>query len=84
MTKSALAFGLLTAVLCTAQVKVDSSTFGAIEARAIGPAITSGRIAAIDGVANDPRIVYVGAAGGGVWKTINAGISFKPIFEKYP
>jgi photosystem II stability/assembly factor-like uncharacterized protein len=75
---------LLTAVLCTAQVKVDSSTFGAIEARPIGPAVTSGRIAAIDGVANDPRIIYVGAAGGGVWKTINAGISFKPVFDKYP
>src|SRR5580693_3627140 len=84
MTKTAPALALLTAALCTAQVKIDSSTFGAIEARPIGPAITSGRIAAIDGVANDPRIIYVGAAGGGVWKTVNAGVSFKPIFDKYP
>ncbi len=66
-----------------AEVKIDSSTFGAMEARAIGPAVTGGRIAAIDGVASDPRILYVGAAGGGVWKSINAGISFKPIFDKY-
>src|ERR1035438_2385697 len=84
MIKSATALALLTAALCTAEVKVDSSTFGAIEARPIGPAVTSGRIAAIDGVANDPRIIYVGAAGGGVWKTINGGISFKPVFDKYP
>src|ERR1035438_4304668 len=87
MMKSAPALALLTALLCPvldAEVKVDSSTFGAIEARPIGPAVTSGRIAAIDGVANDPRIIYVGAAGGGVWKTINAGISFKPVFDKYP
>jgi photosystem II stability/assembly factor-like uncharacterized protein len=74
---------LLTASLCTAEVKIDSATFGAIEARAIGPAITSGRIAAIDGVAADPRILYVGAAGGGVWKSVNAGTSFKPVFDKY-
>ncbi|MEN3333197.1 MAG: hypothetical protein V7641_2562 [Blastocatellia bacterium] len=65
------------------KVKIDSSTFGAIEARHIGPAITSGRIAAIDGVANNPRILYVGAAGGGVWKSINGGTSFKPVFDKY-
>jgi photosystem II stability/assembly factor-like uncharacterized protein len=65
------------------KLKVDSSTFGAIEARHIGPAITSGRIAAIDGVASNPRIFYVGAAGGGVWKTINGGTSFKPVFDKY-
>ena len=78
------AIGLLAlAPLFSAEVKIDSSTFGAMEARAIGPAVTGGRIAAIDGVASDPRILYVGAAGGGVWKSINAGISFKPIFDKY-
>lgn len=64
-------------------VKVDTNTFGAIEARHIGPAVTSGRIAAIDGVASDPRIIYVGAAGGGVWKSMNGGTSFKPVFDKY-
>src|SRR6185503_17347090 len=64
-------------------IKLDSNSFGAIEARHIGPAVTSGRIAAIDGVNNDPRIVYVGSASGGVWKSINAGTSFKPIFDKY-
>src|SRR5207244_5228402 len=65
-------------------VKLDSNSFGAIEARHIGPAITSGRIAAIDGVNSDPRILYVGSAGGGVWKSINAGTTFKPVFDKYP
>src|SRR5258708_15005160 len=64
-------------------VKLDSNSFGAIEARHIGPAITSGRIAAIDGVNSDPRILYVGSAGGGVWKSINAGTTFKPAFDKY-
>ena len=64
-------------------VKLDSNSFGAIEARHIGPAITSGRIASIDGVNRDPRIIYVGSASGGLWKSINAGTTFKPIFDKY-
>src|ERR1041384_8102527 len=45
-------------------VKLDSNSFGAIEARHIGPAVTSGRIAAIDGGATDPRHIYVGR----VWR----------------
>jgi photosystem II stability/assembly factor-like uncharacterized protein len=71
------------AVSLQAQVKIDSAILGAIEARPIGPAITSGRITAMDGVNSDPKTLYVGAAGGGVWKTTNGGVSFKPIFDKY-
>ncbi|HBY61073.1 MAG TPA: hypothetical protein DEH78_14720, partial [Solibacterales bacterium] len=52
-----------------AEVKIDSASFGAVEARAIGPAAMSGRIAAIEGVNSEPGTVYVGAAAGGVWKT---------------
>ena len=80
---------LLLTAFCSAtafaqnSIKLDSNSFGAIEARHIGPAVTSGRIAAVDGVNSDPRIIYVGSAGGGVWKSINAGTSFKPIFDKY-
>ena len=48
-----------------AQVKIDSHTFGDIEARAIGPAVMGGRIAALDAVMEDRLIIYVGAAGGG-------------------
>jgi photosystem II stability/assembly factor-like uncharacterized protein len=66
-----------------ASVKLDSSTLGAIEARSIGPAVMSGRISALDGVIADPRIVYVGAASGGLWKTVNDGATFKPVFDKY-
>lgn len=66
-----------------AQAKFDSSMIGALEARSIGPAVMSGRIMAIAGVNNDSNIIYVGAAGGGVWKTTNGGTSFKPIFDKY-
>ncbi|MFY9609687.1 MAG: glycosyl hydrolase [Blastocatellia bacterium] len=76
------AFAVATARAQTT-IKLDSNSFGAIEARHIGPAVTSGRIAAIDGVNSDPRILYVGSAGGGVWKSINGGTSFKPVFDKH-
>jgi len=64
------------------KVKIDSYTFGAIKARSIGPAVMGGRISALDVVNNDPRIIYVGAAAGGVWKSVSGGTTFKPIFDK--
>jgi len=78
-----VACALAGSAYCVAEVKVDSATFGAIEARPIGPAVTSGRITTIDGVASDPKIIYAGAAGGGVWKSLNGGTTFRPIFDKY-
>jgi photosystem II stability/assembly factor-like uncharacterized protein len=80
------AAGLALAVGATAQTEIDSSTFAGLEARAIGPAVMSGRIAAIDGVDGgpaDPLTLYVGAASGGVWKSKDAGVTFKPVFDKY-
>lgn len=62
---------------------LDENSFGAIEARHIGPAVMSGRISALDAVNNDPRIVYVGAASGGIWKSLNAGTTFKPVFDEH-
>ncbi|MCD4789596.1 MAG: hypothetical protein K8R37_06300, partial [Bacteroidales bacterium] len=65
------------------KVKVNKNTFGAIEARHIGSATMSGRIAALDAVQKDPRIIYVGTASGGVWKSKNGGVKFKPVFDKH-
>src|SRR4030095_6737922 len=62
---------------------VTSAMFGELKARQIGPAVMSGRITYIDAVNKDPRILYVGAAGGGVWKSINGGAVFKSVFDKY-
>ncbi len=66
-----------------AAVKIDSATFGAIEARPIGPAVTSGRVSALAGTPSNPKVLYVGAANGGIWKTANAGTTFKPVFERF-
>ena len=74
---------LLTAFFVQAQTKVSSATFGTMEARWLGPGTMSGRITAIEGVNEDVKTIYVGTAGGGVWKTTNAGASFKPMFDRY-
>lgn len=63
--------------------ELNSKYFGGIKARMIGPATMSGRITAIDCVKSDPSTVYVGTAGGGIWKSIDKGTTFRPIFEKY-
>ncbi|MCX8021101.1 MAG: hypothetical protein N2747_11475, partial [Chitinophagaceae bacterium] len=69
--------------LSFSQSLINSSTLGMMEARWLGPGTMSGRITAIEGVAQDGKTLYVGTAGGGVWKSTNAGASFKPVFDKY-
>ncbi len=49
--------------------------------RAIGPAGMSGRVTSIDVVTNDPDIMYVGTASGGLWKSTSGGIKWEPIFD---
>ncbi|MGE3166612.1 MAG: WD40/YVTN/BNR-like repeat-containing protein [Planctomycetota bacterium] len=60
---------------------IDIDLLAGMKARAIGPATMSGRIAAIDAVVADPRIIYVGAATGGLWKTTNGGLEWTPLFD---
>ncbi|HEY8412071.1 MAG TPA: hypothetical protein VIK76_11735 [Pyrinomonadaceae bacterium] len=56
--------------------------FSRLEWRSIGPANMGGRIADVEGVPGDPNVVYVASASGGLWKTINGGVTWKPIFER--
>lgn len=53
-----------------------------LEWRSIGPANMGGRISDVEGVPGDPNTVFVASASGGLWKTVNGGVSWKPIFER--
>jgi photosystem II stability/assembly factor-like uncharacterized protein len=53
-----------------------------LEWRSIGPANMGGRVADVEGVAGNPNIVYVASASGGLWKTVNGGVTWKPVFER--
>ena len=66
-----------------ASYKFDAATVSGLPARNIGSAMMSGRIAALDAVDQDGRItVFVAAASGGVWKSVNGGTTFKPVFDR--
>lgn len=66
--------------------RYDSGVVSGLGARNIGSAAMSGRISAL-AAHNDKdgkTTVYVGAASGGVWKSIDSGTTFKPVFDKQP
>ncbi|HYU35010.1 MAG TPA: hypothetical protein VEW48_22900 [Thermoanaerobaculia bacterium] len=63
---------------------VDPSLLAGMKARAIGPAAMSGRIAVVEGWARDPNLVWIGSASGGVWKSVNGGLTWEPVFDDQP
>jgi len=64
--------------------RFDAGAISGLGARNIGSAVMSGRIAALDAIAekDGKTTIYVGAATGGVWKSTDGGTTFKAIFDK--
>lgn len=60
---------------------MNSETLSNLKLRNIGPANMSGRIVDLAVVEKDPYTIYAASATGGVWKTTNNGITFKPVFQ---
>lgn len=50
--------------------------------RNLGPYNMSGRVADVEAVPANPRTVYVGSASGGIWKTSDGGLTFRPVFDE--
>ncbi len=61
----------------------NAKLFSGMKYRLIGP-FRGGRSLAVTGVVGEPGVYYFGAVAGGVWKTVDAGVSWKPIFDKEP
>ena len=61
--------------------KSEKLSLSGLKFRSIGPAIASGRIADIAVNPSNPFEYYVAVAAGGVWKTVNAGTTYTPIFD---
>jgi photosystem II stability/assembly factor-like uncharacterized protein len=59
----------------------NEATFKGLEMRGIGPAFMSGRISDIVLHPENHNVWYVGVGSGGVWKTVNSGTTWTPIFE---
>ena len=60
---------------------VKDTDFSGLKLRGIGPAFTSGRIADIAIHPGDDNVWYVAVGSGGVWKTVNAGVTWKSLFD---
>lgn len=63
--------------------KLDEGLLSGLKLRSIGPALMSGRIGDMAINPDSPNTWYVAAASGNLWKTVNAGNTWEPIFEKY-
>ena len=71
------------ASLLAAAQQLDPQLYGGLRWRMIGP-FRGGRSNAVTGVEGQPHVFYFGAVGGGVWKTVNAGETWEPIFDGQP
>jgi photosystem II stability/assembly factor-like uncharacterized protein len=61
---------------------IDVRLLNELAWRSLGPAAIGGRISAIEGVPGNPAVVYAATGSGGLFKSINAGTTWQPIFER--
>ena len=61
---------------------VDAELLGAMEWRLVGP-YRGGRVTTVAGIPDNPQLYYMGATGGGVWKTSNAGLTWENISDEF-
>src|SRR5882672_3608857 len=61
---------------------MSTATFNGLRLRSIGPAFTSGRVIGLAVDPINPSHYFVAAASGGVWKTLNAGTTWTPVFDR--
>jgi photosystem II stability/assembly factor-like uncharacterized protein len=60
---------------------LDTLNIGGLSWRCVGPALTSGRISDIAVNPENPFEYYVASSAGGVWKTVNSGLDYTPVFD---
>ncbi|OLD26552.1 MAG: glycosyl hydrolase [Acidobacteria bacterium 13_1_40CM_3_55_6] len=61
---------------------MSTPTFNGLKFRSIGPAFTSGRVIGFAVEPNNPAHFFVASASGGVWKTVNDGTTWTPVFDR--
>lgn len=62
--------------------KLPADFLANVAPRSLGPTTMGGRIMDVAVYDEEPRIFYVATASGGLWKTVNGGMNFEPIFQK--
>jgi photosystem II stability/assembly factor-like uncharacterized protein len=78
---TACALALLSLPDSAAAQTLDSLTLAGLRWRTVGPANFEGRVADIAGIPSPSKTFFVATAAGGIWKTSNNGITFRPVFD---
>ncbi len=84
MRTSFMARFVRSSVLLTCAVSacaIDPSSYSAMRWRQIGP-FRAGRVSAVAGIPGNAAVYYMGTPGGGLWKTVDGGTVWKPIFDQ--
>src|SRR5690348_1812453 len=85
MVRRLAVFALLLSLLTTSSVLLaqgfDPAFFKDMKWRVIGP-FRGGRVLAVTGVPGDPSTYYFGAVAGGVFKSVDGGLNWTPVFDK--
>ncbi|MEJ7810753.1 MAG: hypothetical protein WKG32_10130 [Gemmatimonadaceae bacterium] len=63
---------------------LDSATAGGFRWRTVGPANFMGRLSDVVGIPGPSKTLFVSAAAGGIWKSTNNGITWRPVFDDKP
>lgn len=84
MSRKPFALLLLTLLLTTTLTAApfDPAQYSAMQWREVGP-FRGGRSAAVEGIASQPNTYYFGSVGGGVWKTVDGGVTWKAVSDGY-
>jgi hypothetical protein len=83
-SRTALLTGVLALAAGTTGARgqsLDSATIAGMKWRTVGPANFQGRLSDVVGIPGPSKTLYVAAAGGGIWKSGNNGITWRPIFD---
>ena len=64
--------------------RMSMEVFRGLEFRSIGPSLTTGRISDLEIDPNNSNVWYLTVGSGGLWKTVNRGNTWVPIFDEYP
>ena len=60
---------------------LDSAVVAGFRWRNVGPSNFMGRLSDVQGIPSPSKTIYVAAAGGGIWKSMNNGVTWRPIFD---
>ena len=77
-----LGIGLLALSSASFAQEISPDVYGKLNFRHIGP--VGNRVIAVVGVPGDDSVYYAGAASGGIWKSVDGGLKWEPIFDDKP